>query len=77
MTNFTTEDLLMFLYDELSPKRRKQIEEALQQNWALREKLQVLKEAAARLSNCKLKSPTEKSVNLLLNYAAGKVGMTR
>lgn len=77
MTNFTTEDLLMFLYDELSPMKRKQIEEALQQNWALREKLQVLREAAARLSKCKLKSPTDKTVGLLLNYAAGKVSLTR
>jgi hypothetical protein len=67
----------MFLYDELPPKKRRFLEEALQQNWALREKLQVLKEAASRLSKCKLKSPTEKSVDLLLNYAAGKVKVTR
>lgn len=76
MPNFTTEDLLMFLYNELPAGKKQQIEEALHHNWSLREKLQVLKEAAQRLSGCSLKSPRNKSINALLNYAATKFNVS-
>ena len=76
MPNFTTEDLLMFLYNELPGDKKHQIEEALQQSWSLREKLQVLKEAAQRLNACRLKSPRSKSIDALLHYASGKLNVS-
>ena len=42
MTNFTPEDLLMYLYKEASTEQNQAIEEALKKDWTLREKLNVL-----------------------------------
>ncbi len=44
MPNFTTDDLLLYLYGELDTKQVILIENALQTDWALQQKLQVLKE---------------------------------
>ena len=43
MTNFTPEDLLLYLYKETTPEQTTAIEEALKKSWSLREKLTVLK----------------------------------
>jgi hypothetical protein len=42
MTLFTPEDLLLYLYKESSPELTKAIETALNEDWTLREKMQVL-----------------------------------
>ena len=42
MTLFTPEDLLLYLYKESSPELTAAIETALNEDWTLREKLQVL-----------------------------------
>jgi len=73
MPNFTTEDLLMYLYNELPGKERQEMEDALRQNWALREKLQVLREATQRMDRCKLKNPRRQAVDSVIHYAADKV----
>ena len=43
MTNFTPEDLLLYLYKETTAVETVAIEAALKQDWTLREKLEVLK----------------------------------
>jgi len=69
MPKFTTEDLLLFLYDEMSAEQKKEVEAALQTDWALSQKYQVLKEAHNKLKNIKHVSPRNKTISAILQYA--------
>ena len=69
MPKFTTEDLLLFLYDEMSAEQKKEIEATIQTDWALSQKYQVLKEAHDRLKNKKLASPRSKTITAIMQYA--------
>lgn len=71
MTNFTPEDLLQYLYKEVSPQQAVAIEQALQQDWALREKLTVLKVSMERLDKIQESPRTEVVLNVI-NYAREK-----
>lgn len=68
MTNFTPEDLLLYLYKETSPQRSAAIETALKMDWALREKLSVLKTSMQRLDKI-VETPRTEVVLNVLNYA--------
>ena len=68
MTNFTPEDLLLYLYKETSAKRTAAIETALSNDWTLREKLNVLKVSMERLDKI-TKSPRTEVVLNVLNHA--------
>ena len=68
MTTFTPEDLLLYLYKESSEEQTTAIENALKQDWTLREKLAVLKTSLERLDGIK-KSPRTRIVLNILNYA--------
>ena len=68
MTNFTPEDLLLYLYKETSPEQTAAIEEALKKDWTLREKLAVLKTSMQRLDKIVMAPRTEVVLNVL-NYA--------
>jgi hypothetical protein len=68
MTNFTPEDLLMYLYKEATIEQTQLIEEALKKDWTLREKLNVLKTSMQRLDKCVVTPRTEVILNVL-NYA--------
>jgi len=68
MTNFTPEDLVMYLYKETSEKQTTAIETALEKDWTLREKLGVLKNAMQRLDKI-TESPRTEVVLKVLNYA--------
>jgi hypothetical protein len=69
MHNFTPEDLLLYLYKDASPELTTAIENALQKDWTLREKLTVLKTAQERLNNLTVSPRTETVLNVL-KYAA-------
>lgn len=71
MTIFTPEDLLLYLYKETSDEQTKAIEEALQKDWTLREKLTVLKASMQRLDKIVVSPRTEVVLNVL-NYAKEK-----
>ena len=75
MTNFTPEDLLLYLYKETTPKQTAAIEEALKKNWSLREKLSVLKTSMQRLDKIEASPRTEVVLNVL-NYAKEKTEQT-
>lgn len=68
MTNFTPEDLLMYLYNETTPEQSAFIDEALKNDWALREKLNVLRTSMQRLDRV-TESPRTEVVLKILNYA--------
>jgi hypothetical protein len=75
MTNFTPEDLLLYLYKESTPEQTAAIEEALKKDWTLREKLSVLKTSMQRLDKIKVSPRTEVVLNIL-NYAREKSEQT-
>ncbi len=67
MHNFTPEDLLLYLYKETSTEQSAAIEEALKQDWTLREKLAVLKTSMERLDKITVSPRTEIVLNVLKN----------
>ena len=68
MTNFTPEDLLLYLYNETSAEQRTAIETALEKDWTLREKMNVLKASMQRLDKITV-SPRIEVVLNVLNHA--------
>lgn len=65
---FTPEELVQYLYNETSPEKTAAIEAALQEDWTLREKLEVLKSSRKTL-NTLVESPRHEAVLNVLNYA--------
>jgi hypothetical protein len=68
MHNFTPEDLLQYMYKETSPSKTAQIEAALETDWSLREKFEVLASAQKRLETLKM-SPSQRTIDNILSYA--------
>lgn len=69
MYNYTPEELLLYLYKETSAEQNIPIEEELRNNWALREKLAVIKTAMERLNNITISPRTEVVLNVLRHAA--------
>ena len=65
---FTPEDLVCYLYNETSPEKAAAIEAALQEDWTLREKFEVLKASAESLDKI-TESPRTETILNVLNYA--------
>lgn len=53
----------------MSEQNKADLEKELQSNWALREKLQVLKESEKRLEKLRLQSPRRQTIDAILEYA--------
>lgn len=70
---FTPEELIQYLYRETSAARTAEIEEALQNDWTLREKLEVLQNSMQSL-NTPLESPRAQAVTNIMNYAREAFG---
>lgn len=69
MPNFTPEELIQYLYGEVSQEQVMEIEQALQNDWSLQQKLAVLKESRQHLNAVSLQQPRKQSVSAILNYA--------
>jgi hypothetical protein len=65
---FTPEELIQYLYQESSPEQTAAIESALQNDWTLREKMEVLKASVYNLDKI-IESPRTESVLNVLRYA--------
>lgn len=65
---FTPEELIQYLYKETSPEKTQAINDALQNDWSLREKLEVLNASKQSLGT-KIESPRAIAVLNVLNYA--------
>lgn len=68
MVNYTTEDLIQYLYHETSEEETRAIEKALQTDWALREQFDALKDSKQGLDKL-VTSPRPQSISAILNYA--------
>ena len=65
MHNYSPEDLILFLYKESTPEATTAIENALKEDWTLREKLAVLKTSMERLNSIAVSPRTEIILNVL------------
>ena len=68
MVNYTTEDLIQYLYNDTSLEQTKAIERAINTDWDLREKYNTLKESMQQLDSL-VQSPRPQSIMAILNYA--------
>jgi hypothetical protein len=68
MPNYTTEDLIQYLYKETSKDQSLAIRQALETDWTLQEKVDALKASMQGLDRIK-KSPRQESIDAILNYA--------
>ena len=68
MHNFTPEDLIQYLYNETSLEQTAQIKAALETDWSLREKFEVITSAYSRLEALKM-SPSQQTIDNILSYA--------
>lgn len=73
MANITQDDLLNYLYKEGSAEKIEYIEQLLETDIDLQERIEVLKTAKSRLDQIKLISPNSRSVDNILNYAERSV----
>lgn len=69
MKNFTPEDLLEFHYNEMPAKKRNELLQTLSENWSLRQKMDIIEEAAERLDKS-IERPRDAAVEHILRYAA-------
>jgi anti-sigma factor RsiW len=72
MQSFTPEDLLQYLYKETSPEKTSAIKAALETDFALREKLEVIQAGQQRLEKLNL-SPRQEAIDNILKYAEKSV----
>lgn len=70
--NFTPEDLIQFIYHELSEDKAKAVQQAIDADWTLREKYQVLKAAYDRLEKMPLLAPRSEVLHRILDYAVAE-----
>ena len=68
MHSFTPEDLLQYLYKETSIEKTAAIKAALESDWSLREKFEVISTGSKRLEKITL-SPRKKTIDNILSYA--------
>lgn len=73
MHNFTTEDLLQYLYKETSAEKTAAIGAALIADWALREKLDMLAASKTSLDTVKTLSPRKSVLDNIFSYAEKSV----
>ena len=69
MHNFTLEDLVQYTYNEASQEKATAIKIALQTDWELCEKYEVITSAQKRLETLDLSSPRKKAIDEILLYA--------
>lgn len=68
MEIYTPENMIRFLYKETTPEETTAIQLALDSDWTLREKFEILKKAVNGLNTVKL-SPRPSVVQSLMKYA--------
>lgn len=67
-SNFTQNDLIKKLYNELEPLEDLMLELALDENWNLQEEYMALKEVKNKL-NCARYAPSKTSIAIILDHS--------
>ncbi|MEO5890687.1 MAG: hypothetical protein ABIQ31_10565 [Ferruginibacter sp.] len=72
MHSFTQEDIVQYVYKETSPEKTAILKAALETDWILRERFEVILAAVNSLEKLTL-SPRKTVVDNILNYATKSV----
>ena len=68
MNNFTTEDMIRFLYNEMNTEETQQFIQAMDSDWTLKEAFELLKQSKDSLDT-PLQSPRTSTINAIMQYA--------
>jgi hypothetical protein len=74
MKKIKEEDLILYLYNECPPRLQAAIEEALEADIELRDRLAVLRRSQQQLDKLKLRSPAKKSIKAIMQHARNSSG---
>jgi hypothetical protein len=74
MKKIKEEDLILYLYNECTPRLRAAIEQALEEDIELKDRFQVLKRTLKQLDKLKLLSPSKQSIKAILKHARESSG---
>lgn len=74
MKKIKEEDLILYLYNECPPRLQAAIEEALEADIELRDRLSVLRRSQQQLNKLKLRSPAKKSIKAIMQHARNSTG---
>lgn len=69
MQNFTSEVLMQYLYGETSYEQTMVVEKALQYNWSLQEKVNIIRNSMNMLNSCPLPQPRKQTITAIMDYA--------
>lgn len=69
MKKIKEEDLILYLYNDCSPRLRAVIDQALEADLELKDRLAVLRRSIKQLDKLKLSSPSKQSIKAILKYA--------
>jgi hypothetical protein len=68
MNNFTPEEMIRFLYNEMSAEEAKSQMQEMEADWIIKEKFEVLKEAISTLDTLHF-YPRPQAIHAILQYA--------
>ena len=75
MNNITTEDMIRFLYNEMTAEESRQFTEAMEADWTLKEAFELLKQSKDSLDK-PMHSPRTSTINAIMQYAEMTEGVT-
>ncbi len=70
MKKFKEEELIMYLYNDCTPALTAAINQAIKEDEALNNQVETFKRSIEQIDKLKLKSPSQKSIKAIMNYAA-------
>jgi DUF438 domain-containing protein len=68
MNNFTPEEMIRFLYNEMTAEEAKSLLQEMENDWTVKEKIEVLREAMSNLDTLHY-SPRPQAIHSILQYA--------
>ncbi len=69
MVNYTNDDVILYIHNELPTAKLFAFENALTTNWALREKVELLSSTSKQLQKISLTGPSKRTLNSIMEYA--------
>jgi len=69
MEKFSQEQLMQYLYGEASPILKVAIDTAIKEDIDLQKEIKTLKRTIKQLDKLEKQSPSQKSIDFILNYA--------
>lgn len=67
---FTQEDLIRYWYNEVTPEEHQAINQAIEENWELREQYKEIQATFDILDKVVLRAPNPSSIKIIMDYSA-------